>query len=215
MRRTARVLAFRRRCDSRLPRGRGDQPVALRVASGLGLRGPEPPLLAQQRRGERAAVRVVAGRDADTLSRSPAPSRCWFPRAACGRRPTRDTPRAWLAVVALAVFGVYSAYTPFDAWWYLRFLLPAWPAAVHRDGRAARRTRSRAGRVVPRGWSRLPCSRSACTRPRPRGASACIRRAKGSGATPRSPSSSHASPIRRARSSRQRTSAPCGTTVGG
>jgi hypothetical protein len=39
----------------------------------------------------------------------------------------RDGAR-WLAVVALAVFGVYSAYTPFDAWWYLRFLLPAWPA---------------------------------------------------------------------------------------
>jgi hypothetical protein len=30
--------------------------------------------------------------------------------------------------VALAVFGAYIAYTPFDAWWYLRFLLPAWPA---------------------------------------------------------------------------------------
>ena len=30
--------------------------------------------------------------------------------------------------MALAVFGVYSVYTPFDAWWYLRFLLPAWPA---------------------------------------------------------------------------------------
>jgi hypothetical protein len=44
--------------------------------------------------------------------------------------PTPDARHAarWLAVVALAVFGVYCAYTPFDAWWYLRFLLPAWPA---------------------------------------------------------------------------------------
>ncbi len=44
--------------------------------------------------------------------------------------PTLDARHAarWLAAVALTVFGVYSAYTPFDAWWYLRFLLPAWPA---------------------------------------------------------------------------------------
>ena len=44
--------------------------------------------------------------------------------------PTSDARHAapWLAVVALAVFGVYSAYIPFDAWWYLRFLLPAMPA---------------------------------------------------------------------------------------
>ena len=33
-----------------------------------------------------------------------------------------------LAAAALAVFGAYALYTPFDAWWYLRFLLPAWPA---------------------------------------------------------------------------------------
>jgi hypothetical protein len=38
------------------------------------------------------------------------------------------SPRAiaamWLAFV-LAVFGCYAFYAPFDAWWYLRFLLPA------------------------------------------------------------------------------------------
>lgn len=28
-----------------------------------------------------------------------------------------------------ATFGAYVAYEPFDAWWYLRFLLPAFPAA--------------------------------------------------------------------------------------
>jgi hypothetical protein len=44
--------------------------------------------------------------------------------------PTPDARHAarWLAAVALAVFGAYGAYRPFDAWWYLRFLLPAWPA---------------------------------------------------------------------------------------
>ena len=33
-----------------------------------------------------------------------------------------------LAAFALAVLGLYLAYIPFEAWWYLRFLLPAWPA---------------------------------------------------------------------------------------
>jgi hypothetical protein len=32
-----------------------------------------------------------------------------------------------LAGIALVVWGAYVAYTPFDAWWFLRFLLPAWP----------------------------------------------------------------------------------------
>lgn len=50
------------------------------------------------------------------------PLRVWWPasearRAAC-----------LLALLTLAVWGVYLAYTPFDAWWFLRFLLPAWPA---------------------------------------------------------------------------------------
>ena len=26
------------------------------------------------------------------------------------------------------VFAAYLAYVPFEAWWFLRFLLPAWPA---------------------------------------------------------------------------------------
>lgn len=44
--------------------------------------------------------------------------------------PTADARRgaALLALVMLAVFAAYVAYRPFDAWWYLRFLLPAWPA---------------------------------------------------------------------------------------
>ena len=33
-----------------------------------------------------------------------------------------------LAAVSISVIGVYLFYLTFDAWWYLRFLLPAWSA---------------------------------------------------------------------------------------
>ena len=68
----------------------------------------------------------MAGRDAD------APCDCRRGRAAGSLAPlvagARGNGARLLAFVALAVFGAYSVYTPFDAWWYLRFLLPAWPA---------------------------------------------------------------------------------------
>ena len=35
----------------------------------------------------------------------------------------------WLSFIA-AVAGCYAFYAPFDAWWYLRFLLPAFPAML-------------------------------------------------------------------------------------
>jgi hypothetical protein len=36
--------------------------------------------------------------------------------------------RRWLlASVVAAVWGAYLIYVPWDAWWYLRFLLPSWP----------------------------------------------------------------------------------------
>ena len=42
-----------------------------------------------------------------------------------------DAPRrvavAWLLFI-IAVFGCHVLLTPFDAWWYLRYLLPAFPA---------------------------------------------------------------------------------------
>lgn len=50
------------------------------------------------------------------------PSRRSWPTAA-----SRAAARL-LGFVTLAVFAIYSAYTPFTDWWYLRFLLPAWPA---------------------------------------------------------------------------------------
>jgi hypothetical protein len=33
-----------------------------------------------------------------------------------------------LAAMAVVVFAMYAFYIPFDAWWFLRLLLPAWPA---------------------------------------------------------------------------------------
>jgi hypothetical protein len=44
--------------------------------------------------------------------------------------PTRDAQRAaWLFAGIVAVVGAtYLAYRPFEDWWYLRFLLPCWPA---------------------------------------------------------------------------------------
>jgi hypothetical protein len=43
---------------------------------------------------------------------------------------TRDQQHAaWLlAATVIVVWALYLIYTPFDAWWFLRFLLPAWPA---------------------------------------------------------------------------------------
>ena len=44
--------------------------------------------------------------------------------------PTEDSRRAacLLASITLVVWALYSIYTPFEAWWFLRFLLPCWPA---------------------------------------------------------------------------------------
>ena len=33
-----------------------------------------------------------------------------------------------LGAIVIAVWALYLIYTPFEAWWFLRFLLPAWPA---------------------------------------------------------------------------------------
>ena len=34
----------------------------------------------------------------------------------------------FLAIIAAAVWALYGVYLPFDVWWFLRFLLPSWPA---------------------------------------------------------------------------------------
>jgi hypothetical protein len=49
------------------------------------------------------------------------PARVW---------PSPDARRGalLLATMAAVVFAMYAFYIPFDAWWFLRLLLPAWPA---------------------------------------------------------------------------------------
>jgi len=44
--------------------------------------------------------------------------------------PARDARPAvrLLAAMAIVTFAMYVFYIPFDAWWFLRLLLPAWPA---------------------------------------------------------------------------------------
>jgi hypothetical protein len=51
--------------------------------------------------------------------------------------PTRVWPTAvarfgarLLFAVAVVSWAIYVAYIPFDAWWFLRFMLPSWPAMM-------------------------------------------------------------------------------------
>ncbi|MDP9324177.1 MAG: hypothetical protein M3P13_11135, partial [Acidobacteriota bacterium] len=44
-----------------------------------------------------------------------------------GPRPASRMLRRWFFTFVLAVFACYLWYLPFDAWWYLRFVLPAFP----------------------------------------------------------------------------------------
>ena len=50
------------------------------------------------------------------------------PLASAWRAETeRKRTLMFLAAFIAAVWSCYVFYTPFDAWWYLRFLLPAFP----------------------------------------------------------------------------------------
>ena len=40
----------------------------------------------------------------------------------------RQAAARFLGATVLVVWALYLIYTPFEAWWFLRFLLPAWPA---------------------------------------------------------------------------------------
>ena len=70
--------------------------------------------------------------------------------------PTRGDQRAarLLAAVLVVVWLLYLIYLPFEAWWFLRFLLPAWPAMC--IGSAAVLVRATQGRAL---WVRaLACA---------------------------------------------------------
>jgi hypothetical protein len=51
-----------------------------------------------------------------------------IPRSAVGARI--PFPRLLLGSAIAAVFASYAFYVPFDVWWFLRFLLPLWPAMM-------------------------------------------------------------------------------------
>jgi Dolichyl-phosphate-mannose-protein mannosyltransferase len=59
----------------------------------------------------------------------------WVPGASFIRARVDMKGRGLLAAMSLAVVGCYLVYLPFDAWWYLRFLLPCWPALCVGMGR--------------------------------------------------------------------------------
>lgn len=41
---------------------------------------------------------------------------------------TQQRAAALLGATVVTVWALYLIYTPYDAWWFLRFLLPSWPA---------------------------------------------------------------------------------------
>ena len=52
----------------------------------------------------------------------------WVPAVWFARRRVEMEGRSLLGLMSLSVVGCYVFYRTFDAWWYLRFLLPCWPA---------------------------------------------------------------------------------------
>ena len=64
---------------------------------------------------ETQTVLAVAG-----LAALAVPIRLWWPSSEARRCAVL------LGLLTLTTVSVYLAYTPFDAWWFLRFLLPAW-----------------------------------------------------------------------------------------
>ena len=51
-----------------------------------------------------------------------------FPIRAIWRTRERQRAALLLGASAATVWVLYLIYTPYDAWWFLRFLLPSWPA---------------------------------------------------------------------------------------
>lgn len=52
----------------------------------------------------------------------------WVPPVSFAKRRLEMEGRSLLGAMSLTVIGCYLVYQIFDAWWYLRFLLPCWPA---------------------------------------------------------------------------------------
>jgi Dolichyl-phosphate-mannose-protein mannosyltransferase len=52
----------------------------------------------------------------------------WVPPVSRAKGRVEMDGRSLLGIMSLSVVGCYLVYLTFDAWWYLRFLLPCWPA---------------------------------------------------------------------------------------
>jgi hypothetical protein len=78
------------------------------------------------------------------------------------RGPREDSTalRRLLLAFAAGVFCCYVFYTPFDAWWYLRFVLPAFPAIFVLAADALCKALGGSDRSGD-WWSRSPSSSSA------------------------------------------------------
>lgn len=50
------------------------------------------------------------------------------PLKAIWRTPPQQRAAAMMGAIVVVVWALYLLYTPFEAWWFLRFMLPAWPA---------------------------------------------------------------------------------------
>jgi len=55
-----------------------------------------------------------------------------------------------LLAIVVSATAIYAGYQPFDAWWYLRFLLPAWPAMATGVAALALQAAARTGPRVRR-----------------------------------------------------------------
>ena len=94
-----------------------------RIATQLGIRRGRPRVLVRQRRRKHQAVPgVVAGESG--ADRALCLISLWRRRGAVLRE--------FLVTIAFAVSAIllYLFYLPFDAWWYLRFVLPAIPVLL-------------------------------------------------------------------------------------
>src|SRR6185369_18017445 len=83
-------------------------------------------------------------------SQSPLVLLALVPLFAAGR--TGNRPAVWLcAALFIATLASYLVYSPFEEWWYLRFLLPAIPAllVLVATGLVA------IGRRLPAPWGRV------------------------------------------------------------
>ena len=89
-----------------------------------------------------------------------------------------------LAALTIAVCAIYAPYIPFDAWWFLRFLLPCWPALCIGTVAVLRSASQFAGSRAASRRSHRDCRARALHGLHPRVVFECFLTTKASAATP-------------------------------